>query len=314
MMDPLSGSYLLLNKLLNWLYDSDFFTGRLYGPVVSVGSLSAGGAGKTPFVILLGKLLKQHGIEFDVLSRGYGRRRRGARIVDPEGTSLEFGDEPLLISRKLGVAVIVGESRYLAGELSERTYGPRLHLLDDGFQHRELARDFDIVLLTAKDLTDKLFPMGRLREPLSALERAHAIVLMDEGMDFSAPPYKLIWRAHRGIRIGETPPGLVAFCGIARPQQFFRQLRAAGLEPAAEVPFPDHHHYSECDLRLLQRARNTAKATGFVTTEKDVINLGPLAEQLQPLHVIEVRMELEEPEPALEAIQSEIDARAASLA
>jgi len=314
MIDPLSGSYLLLNKILNWLYDSDFFTGRLHGPVVSVGSLSAGGAGKTPFVILLGKLLKQHGIDFDVLSRGYGRRSRGAMIVDPAGTSLEFGDEPLLIARKLDVPVIVGESRYLAGELSEQTYGPRLHLLDDGFQHRELARDFDVVLVTAKDLNDKLFPMGRLREPLSALERAHAIVLMDEGMHFTAPPYKLIWRAHRGIRISDAPPGQVAFCGIARPQQFFRQLRAAGLEPAAEVPFSDHHHYSECDIRLLERTRNSAKAAGFVCTEKDLVNLGALAERLQPLHVIEVRMELEEPELALEAIQSEIDARAASLA
>ena len=313
-LDPFSASYLLVNKLLNWLYDSDFFTGRLHGPVVSVGSLSAGGAGKTPFVILLGKLFEQHGIEFDVLSRGYGRRSTGALIVDANGTSEEFGDEPLLIARKLNAQVIVGESRFLAGQLSEQTYGPRLHLLDDGFQHRELSRDFDIVLLTAKDLHDRLYPMGLLREPLSALGRAHAIALMDEGMEFRAEPYKLIWRAQRGIRIGATPPKQVAFCGIARPQQFFRQLRAAGLEPAAEIKFSDHHHYTARDVEKLLRARDAAKATGFVTTEKDVINLRAFAEKLAPLHVIEVRMELDEPELALEAIQAEIDARARSVA
>lgn len=314
MMDPLSGSYLLLNKLLNWLYDSDLFTGHLRGPVVSVGSLSAGGAGKTPFVILLGKLLQQHGIEFDVLSRGYRRETKGALVVDPQGSASEFGDEPLLIARKLNVPVIVGESRFLAGQLAEQKFGPRLHLLDDGFQHRELGRDFDIVLLTAKDLHDRVYPMGLLREPLSALERAHAIVLMDENMDFAAPPYKLLWRAHRGIRIGETPPQQVAFCGIARPQQFFRQLAAAGLEPSAEISFKDHHRYTSSDIEKLLRARERAKATGFVTTEKDAVNLGALAAKLEPMHVIEARMELEEPQAALEAIQAEIDARAGSFA
>jgi tetraacyldisaccharide 4'-kinase len=208
----------------------------------------------------------------------------------------------------------VGESRFLAGQLSEQNFGPRLHLLDDGFQHRELSRDFDIVLLTAKDLNDRLFPMGLLREPLSALERAHAIALMDEGMEFEAEPYKLVWRVHRGIRISETPPKQIAFCGIARPQRFFRQLRAIGLEPAAEIAFRDHHHYKARDVERLLRARDRARASGFVTTEKDTINLGALAEKLAPLHVIEVRMELDEPELALEAIQAEIDARARSVA
>jgi tetraacyldisaccharide 4'-kinase len=313
-MNPLSATYATLASLRNRLYDTGFFSGRLQGPVVSVGSLSAGGAGKTPFVILLGRLLQQRGIPFDVLSRGYGRRTRGSFMVDPKGHAAEYGDEPLLIARALKVPVIVGEDRFLAGQLAEQMLGPQLHLLDDGFQHRGLGRDFDIVLLTARDLEDRLFPMGRLREPLTSLERAHAIVLMDEGMDFDAPPYKLIWQVHRGIRIGDTPPQQVAFCGVARPQRFFRELREAGLEPLAEIAFPDHHLYTEEDARQLERARTQARASGFVTTEKDVINLGTLAERLRPPHVIEVKLELEDAETIVDAILAEIDARITSPA
>ena len=312
-MNPLSAAYAALASLRNRLYDTGLFSGRLQGPVVSVGSLSAGGAGKTPFVILLGALLQQRGIPFDVLSRGYGRRSRGSLVVNPKGHPAEYGDEPLLIARALQVPVIVGEDRFLAGQLAEQTLGPQLHLLDDGFQHRGLERDFDIVLLTARDLEDRLFPMGRLREPLRSLQRAHAIVLMDE-MHFDAPPYKLVWQARRGIRIADTPPRQVAFCGVARPQRFFRELREAGLEPLAEIAFPDHHLYSEDAARRLESARRQTKATGFVTTEKDAVNLGALAERLQPLHVISVKLELEDAETIVDAILAEIDARITSPA
>lgn len=308
-MNLLSATYAALAKARNLLYDTGLLSGELRGPAVSIGSLSAGGAGKTPFLILLGELLRARGSSFDVLSRGYGRKSRGVRVVDPAGTAAEFGDEPLLIARKLGVPVVVGEDRFLAGELAERTFGPRLHLLDDGFQHRGLARDFDIVLVTKKDLSDRLFPMGMLREPFTSLKRAHAIVLMDEGMSLAAPPYKLIWQAHRGIRIGETPPRQVAFCGIARPKRFFRELREAGLEPLGEIAFPDHHLYAEKDIALLLRARDELKSGGFVTTEKDAINLGTFGKVLEPLHIVPVRMELKEPQAALEAIMAEIDAR-----
>src|ERR1700756_5221626 len=128
--------------------------------------------------MLLGELLKSRGVKFDVLSRGYGRKSRGVRLVDPGGLPQEFGDEPLLIARKLQVPVIVGEDRYEAGRFAESTFGAQMHLLDDGFQHRGLARDFDIVLVTQQDATDRLLPAGRLRESLSALRRADAVVLM----------------------------------------------------------------------------------------------------------------------------------------
>src|SRR5277367_7078304 len=114
----------------NMLYDRGIAHARsLQGPVVSVGNLSVGGSGKTPFVLLLGELLKARGIKFDVLSRGYGRQSRGLAVVDPGGSARDFGDEPLLIARRLGVSVIVGEDRHQAGVLAESKFGPRLHLL-----------------------------------------------------------------------------------------------------------------------------------------------------------------------------------------
>ena len=177
-MNPLSAIYSAGITSKNRLYDAGVLkTERLSGPVISVGNLSVGGSGKTPFVILLGKLLQDRGIPFNVLSRGYGRKTRGILEVDPNGSPEQFGDEPLLIARCLSCPVIVGESRYHAGLHAEKQTGARLHILDDGFQHRALARDFDIVLLTPEDLQDRLLPTGRLREPLSSLKRADAVVM-----------------------------------------------------------------------------------------------------------------------------------------
>ena len=177
-MNPLTGLYGAATALRNALYDRRVLSARrLEQPVVSVGNLSVGGSGKTPFVIALGELLQARGIRFDVLSRGYGRKTRGVLVVDPDGSAADFGDEPLLIARRLGVPVVVGESRYDAGRVGEQRFQPQLHILDDGFQHRSLARDFDIVLMTERDFDDSLLPSGRLREPLSSLRRADTIVL-----------------------------------------------------------------------------------------------------------------------------------------
>src|ERR1039458_364463 len=163
-------------RVRNTLYDRGIARARkVRGPVVSVGNLSVGGSGKTPFVLLLGELLKAREVPFDILSRGYGRKKHDVTRVDPAGSPREFGDEPLLLARRLGVPVFVGEDRLEAGLFAERTFGPQLHLLDDGFQHRALARDFDIVLVTPEDVRERLLPAGRLREPVHSLSRAEAI-------------------------------------------------------------------------------------------------------------------------------------------
>jgi tetraacyldisaccharide 4'-kinase len=295
-MNPLAGIYGAACSLRNSFFDDGWLAARrLRQPVVSVGNLSVGGAGKTPFVIALGELLKARGIAFDVLSRGYGRKTRGVLVVDPSGRATDFGDEPLLIARRLNVPVIVGETRYQAGVLAEQMtvnqgVQSQLHLLDDGFQHRSLARDFDIVLLTERDFTDRLLPSGRLREPLSSLVRADAIVLPENlNINHSSLSGKLLWRMQRQVNLSHPPNAPILLCGIARPEQFFAHvreaLRAFGIEPATEIAFRDHHAYTQQDIKQLLDARTRNGAGGFITTEKDAVNLGSLQTELDPLAV-----------------------------
>jgi tetraacyldisaccharide 4'-kinase len=307
----LSSIYGVAVSARNALYDGGHLRPRrLQGAVISVGNLSAGGSGKTPFVMLLGELLKSRGVNFDVLSRGYGRKSRGVRLVDPAGLSQEYGDEPLLIARKLRVPVVVGEDRYEAGRFAESKFGPQLHLLDDGFQHRALARDFDIVLVTPQERSDRLLPRGRLREPLSALRRADAVVLAsgasEEGLPMAG---KLVWRSKRGIVARRIPPRPVVFCGIARPQNFLLQLRAANVEPAAQAFYRDHYLYGEKDVWELLELRQRSEAGGFVTTEKDAVNLGPHLSGLEPLAVVPVRMELMDAAHAVDTMVRKIEER-----
>ena len=309
-MNPLTAIYGAASALRNSLFDRGALSvRRLERPVVSVGNLSVGGAGKTPFVIALGELLQARGVGFDVLSRGYGRKTRGVAVVAPDGTPGDFGDEPLLIARKLSVPVVVGESRYEAGRLAESTFASQLHILDDGFQHRALARAFDIVLLTASDFKDGLLPSGRLREPLTSLARADAIALPAElsaGND--ALSGKLLWRMKREIAVPDAPERPVAFCGIARPEQFFSQLRAMGIVSAAEIPFRDHYPYSLRDVEQLLAARSKHGAGGFVTTEKDAINLGSLRAKLDPLGVAVLNVTLDHPADIVDTILGRIGA------
>ena len=310
-MNPLASLFGLSVRVRNALYDRSILRGqKLAGPVVSVGNLSVGGSGKTPFVILLGDLLKTRGVKFDVLSRGYGRQTKGVALVEPGGWARDFGDEPLLIARRLGVPVVVGEDRYQAGVFAERKFGAQLHLLDDGFQHRALTRDFDIVLVTPEDARDHLLPAGRLREPLASLVRADAVVLTSGASPEAFPLNgKLVWRVRRGILPKDIPQRPIVFCGIARPQNFVLQLRTAGIEPAAEAFYRDHHAYAESDIRDLLRLREQSQAGGFVTTEKDAINLGPYLSGLTPLSVVPVKMDLVDAANAVDTILRAVDER-----
>ncbi|MFI5102628.1 MAG: tetraacyldisaccharide 4'-kinase [Terriglobales bacterium] len=315
-MNPLTGLYGVATAVRNTLFDRGVLSSRrLQQPVVSVGALAVGGSGKTPFVIALGELLQARGIPFDVLSRGYRRNTRGVLVVEPDGNAADFGDEPLLIARRLGVPVIVGENRYEAGRVAERKFQPQLHILDDGFQHRSLARDFDIVLMTERDFDDRLLPSGRLREPLSSLQRADAILLP---LDFSvhglrieslARQGKLIWRMQREIVIPTTRTAPIVFCGIARPRQFFSQVRATGITPAAEVEFRDHHAYGGSDIERLLAMRGELSADGFLTTEKDAVNLGSLQSGLKPFAIVTLRLTLDHPADVVDAILARIAER-----
>ena len=286
---------------------------RLHWPVVSIGSLSAGGAGKTPLTIALTNLLIRNGFHVDVLSRGYGRQSREPARVNPAGSAEEFGDEPLLIARAANVPVYVAAQRYRAGLLAEeaepahdRARAPHVHLLDDGFQHRQLARDFDILLIDLKDWHDRVLPAGNLREPLSAIRRATVIAIPADAPDLEAHLKAFgwsgpIWRLRRAMEIRAVTGPIAAFCGIARPAQFFRGLESAGLPLVVRAIFPDHHRYSARDLDHLLSSARAAGATALITTEKDHVRLGNLSSALTahlPLHTASLRVEIED-EPAV---------------
>ena len=344
---------------------------RLQWPVISVGSLSAGGAGKTPVTIALANLLTQRGWSVDVLSRGYRRAGRGVEQVDLRSAdpARQFGDEPTLIARRTGVPVWVGSDRFAAGaaaeaqvparhnlsaaeELSpqisaggpdpdavafvisslqteaEAEAVPRVHLLDDGLQHRGLERNFELVLITGDDLRDVLLPAGNLREPFSALRRADALVIREEEVGRLTKPLRglvgreiPLWTLRRTLRfpapLGVFGAGLrpLAFCAIARPENFAATLAKAGCGVVDTVIFPDHHRYGERDILELIRLAKKMDASGFVTTEKDAVKLteatvARLREEIGPLIVPALDASFVYESPVVRALSSRLQSPA----
>lgn len=313
-MNPLSVVYGAVSDARNSLYDRGIFKAHsLNSPVISIGNLSIGGSGKTPFVVKLGELLLERGVAIDVLSRGYRRKTKGVLQVDPGGTAGTYGDEPVLIARRLKCPVIVGALRYDAGRWAEDHIKtgtkPRIHLLDGGFQHRQLARDFDIVLLTQEDISDTLIPGGRLREELPALARADAVVAMD-GASLDGLPLrdKHLWQATRRLELPAVSGPVIAFAGVARPQRFFDELRRSGVDVRHEITFRDHYRYHSSDVRNLLRLRERKNAAGFITTEKDAVNLGAHLQSLEPI-VVPMTMEISSPEDVVETLLSAVAER-----
>ncbi|HEX3985824.1 MAG TPA: tetraacyldisaccharide 4'-kinase [Acidobacteriaceae bacterium] len=275
---PLTPLYAAAVAAKNRAYQQDWGRiERLRGRVVSVGNLSVGGAGKTPMTIRLAELLRGHGLAVDVLSRGYGRRSDTTAKVDPNGSAEIFGDEPLLIARA-GIPVYVGEIRYEAGLLAERE-SLRVHLLDDGFQHVQLARDVDIVVLHRSDFADHLLPAGRLREGFRALRRAHFVVLREEVRDLEGELRRRgcelpIWWMRRSVELPEARR-VVAFCAIARPDDFFDELRRQGCNLVEARTWRDHHAWTAGDLAELAALARRHDAEALLTTEKDWLRLRP---------------------------------------
>jgi tetraacyldisaccharide 4'-kinase len=320
--------YALIVRLRNAAYDLQIFKPRhLRRPVISVGNLSVGGTGKTSFVILLASLLEARGWNTDVLSRGYGRDSRRICSVDPDGDAKIFGDEPLLMARR-GLSVYVAADRYHAGLLAETepameidaTPARAVHILDDGFQHRKLNRAVNIVLLRRDDLTDDMLPAGRLREPLCALERADICVLRTEDADLKDRVLRLmqktdpaqVWIVDRRITLPASAHihagGVLAFCAIGDPHDFFDGLQRAGIKINKEVAFRDHHSYTLQDIERLKTVARNVDAKCFLTTEKDSIRLeGNLRTELEkqcPLVIAGLEVALRDQSPALTTLES----------
>ncbi len=262
--------------------------------MISIGNLAVGGRAKTPLTATVAAALLAHGERPAVLSRGYARRIADDRTVvvrDPAGLRADVdraGDEPMMLARRLdGVAVVISADRYLAGRLAEEQFGCTVHVLDDGFQHFRLHRDLDIVVIAGEDLDDpRTLPFGRLREPLEAMHDADAVIALDEAPVQGLAPGRPIWRARRALECARLvePYGafaqpsagsVVAVAGIARPERFFADLRAAGWPISQTMAFRDHHAYSAGDLAHIFEVARGEGASLVVTTEKDLVRLLP---------------------------------------
>lgn len=320
-------------------------TRHLSQPVVSVGNLSVGGTGKTPFVAYLAERLLARGRRPAILTRGYRRQSRAELIViEPSARRTpdphEVGDEPALLAQKLpAVPIVVSPDRFRAGQAAEEQFSVDTHILDDGFQHLSLARTLDIVLLDAtEDYDAGLLPAGRLREPLSALAKAHIVILTrmeirqsgvgsrDSGQ---APdslvgkfaPEAAVFRAETVLASVQTIPDGIpqddadflgvpsfAFCGIGNPRAFFQDLGRWGFHLVGRKVFPDHHGYSPAELAGLEQHARSSGAGALVTTEKDAMNLYGMKPSGLPILACSIAMRLDEPEAFEETLFSRLGA------
>lgn len=275
----MSSAFRLLLQAREKLYNSGLLsTVRLNHPVISIGNLTLGGTGKTPLVIALAHELQERGLHPAILSRGYRRQSRDVVIAGSNWE--EAGDEPCLMARRLGnVPVVVGGDRYAAGLMAERKQLGNIFILDDGFQHRRLHRDVDIVAIDPVEWAagEALLPAGRWREPKSAIERAHAACVQEiPGSAFPSLPVPsfAVRTEIQGLYKEDTavaPEDLqgrsvVAFAGIAKPDRFFATVESLGIQPVRCIGFPDHHSYSDRDIQKLG-------GDVLITTEKDAVRL-----------------------------------------
>ncbi len=294
---------------------------RLPGFVVSIGGLTAGGAGKTPAVAALARWALDRGRRAAVLTRGYGGKSRDPVVVSDgsriASTVAEAGDEPVMLARTLpGVPVVVSRKRSLAGRLAWQEWGSDFFILDDGFQHWALERDLDVVLLDAVNPVGNgcLLPWGPLREPVSALERADLVVLTRSDPDRQGrePADALLARFPRlpCVRSMHVPSAVAfpcrgleqpaaalkglrvaAFCGIARPDVFRETLVSLGAEVAAFRPFRDHHPFKRADIKVVVDLFRKTGADVLITTEKDWMRAGAFLADEQDAGFLRITME-----------------------
>lgn len=317
----------------NRLYDLGLLRQmKLPCPVISVGNLTVGGTGKTPTVILLANLLREKGRRPAVLSRGYGgRASRPVSIVSDNNHILmewvEAGDEPVLIARAIpGIPVLTGAKRHLTGRAAIEQFNTDVLILDDAFQHRQLFRDLDIVLVNAALPfgNGQLLPGGPLREPKASLRRAHLLIRTGaegdpvEPLEEATSGMPFFRGIHRPLGIIEGRTGrllpaaslqkekVCAFAGIGRPEIFRRSLMALGAEVVSFRTFPDHRPYKHLDLDALRRLAVETGAERIITTEKDGIRLGDFPDFLTEVSLLRIGMEITPPKPFAELMFSRL--------
>ncbi len=300
---PFSFIYALIMFLRNLFFDIKIIQSKkLSVPVISVGNITAGGTGKTPVVAFIAKMLQNDGYKVGIISRGYRRSSKGYVVVS-DGSEVfvnagRGGDEPVMLAHKVsGAVVAVHEKRYRGGKFLIEDYGVNVIIMDDGFQHRALHRDLDIVLINASK-TDHLrahIPAGRLRERLQSLQRADIVIVtkyQDDGMVKSIE--KLVHRYTNAPVIGseiipedifDVRQGKIIaikdiatkkaflFSGIAHPREFYKTVDDLGVTISGYHWFPDHHSFSERDIHYVLQEAKQHNADIILTTEKDAVRL-----------------------------------------
>lgn len=317
-------------NLRNALYEKGAFKSFSLGaPTLSVGNIAVGGTGKTPLVAFVAEILAEKGEKVCILTRGYGRENPKQRVLVSDGEKIPVdvktaGDEPFELARKLlGKAIVVADAnRVSAARWARETFGVTAFVLDDGFQHRRVRRDLDIVLLDATNPfgNGKVLPSGILREPLENLRRADAIVLTRANLVENVENLKtqiaginprcLIFTAENKIsnlielekfnaetQDSQKPTDhrpltadhCLAFCALGNPDSFFNQLRRENYNLAATDIFPDHHFYTPNDAARLARLASQSRADYLLTTAKDAVKLKNLKFDF-PCFVVESKM------------------------
>jgi tetraacyldisaccharide 4'-kinase len=316
----LSLPYSTIVRLRNRLYSSGLLRIHQAGvPVICVGNLTTGGTGKTPLVVWLCRLVRKKGLACAILTRGY-RTQKG-----------ELSDEPALLAAQCpDVPVVVNPDRVAGAAQAIGRHGARVLVMDDGFQHRRLARDLDII---AADATSpfgygRVLPAGLLREPASGLRRAHAVVLTrcdqvpEETLSRIEDEIRRINRnlviarsIHAPIAVRtaagrEVPPGQIrgkqvfAFCGIGNPQAFFRTIERLGASIAGSRAFDDHYRYTPEDLAAIQNQARALQATLVLTTQKDWTKITQPAslKETPPLAYLAIDLQITAGEESLTAL------------
>ncbi|MEK7724376.1 MAG: tetraacyldisaccharide 4'-kinase [Acidobacteriota bacterium] len=323
LLSPFSLLYEAITKTRRSLYQKGVLSSADLGvKTISVGNITVGGTGKTPLVAYIANLLIEKGEKVCILTRGYGRDNPKERILVADGENIladvkDSGDEPFELANKLrGKAIIVADAkRAEAGKWAREKFGATAFILDDGFQHLQIRRDLDIVLLDATNPfgNETLLPTGILREPLESLKRADAVVitlanLVEDISNIKAkvlqinPTCKIFVSKNRFNRfinlkeffhpVPKIPTANIqnlkslAFCGLGNPDSFFAQLRQEKFNLAYSRTFNDHHIYRQNEIQKLERDAIRKNADVLLTTAKDAVKLTHLKFNL-PCFVIE---------------------------
>ena len=320
-LPPLSALYGAITRSRTALYERGTFrTFKLERPVISIGNITTGGTGKTPLVEWVARVLAGSGKRVCILTRGYGRDNPRHRVLVSDGTTVfadpsQAGDEPFqLASDLVGVAAVVSDAdRLAAGHGAIQHLSTDCFVLDDGFQHLQLARNLNIVTVdaTAPWGGRRMLPYGRLREPLTALKRADCIVLTRCEQVDDLEPIRNEISKQAGDRpifhsrmltrrispiVGSTDNSqpeepIAAFCAIGNPKSFFVHLKQDGHALVLQKSFRDHHVYTQDEISRLSKAAKQSGAQSLITTAKDAVKLRNLNFDM-PCYALEIDLEI----------------------